>query len=253
MKTLISTNEKGGVGKSMVAVQFAWYLADVLNQKVLVIDLDQQGDGSRPLQAFACGVTASQVFNEDVVIQAKEGITLIASDRSLRGLEVEKNQHGFYAKNLKNFIEQVSPQFDFCVIDTPPDPGIRMTAALVVGDFVVSPIELAQESVEGLANLMGRIQGVKAKYNPKLVFLGLLPNRVKPSPLQKEWFGVLISKYRHLMVDGLARIPERSAFAEAQQAGVPVWKLEKSAAREAAKEIKAVFAQLVERMGGVHG
>lgn len=254
MKVFVSTNEKGGVGKSAIADQFAWYLSDVLSKRTLVMDFDQQGDGSRPLKRFASSVTASQVFTgeaEDVA--AGDGITLIAADRALRGLEVDREKHGLYAKNLTRFIDKVRDRFDFCVIDTPPDPGVRMTAALVVADYVVSPIELAQESVEGVASLMARIQGVKTKYNPNLVFLGLLPNRVKPTPLQKEWFGTLVSKYQRFMVEGMARIAERSAIAEAQQAGVPVWKLEKSAARDAGKELRAVFAQFVERMGGIDG
>lgn len=254
MKVVVSTNEKGGVGKSAIAVQFAWYLSDVLGQRTLVMDCDQQGDGSRPLKQFASGVTASQVFTgEATEVDAGEDITLVAADRALRSLEIDREKHGLYAKNLKQFIDNVRDRFDFCVIDTPPDPGVRMTAALVVADYVVSPIELAQESVEGVASLMARIQGVKAKYNPDLVFLGLLPNRVKPTPLQKEWFGTLVSKYQRFMVEGMAKIAERSAIAEAQQAGVPVWKLEKSAARDAGKELKAVFAQFVERMGGIDG
>jgi chromosome partitioning protein len=254
VRIFVSTNEKGGVGKSAVADQFAWYLAEVENQRTLFLDFDQQGDGSRPLKQFSCGVTASQVFtSEDVEVAAKPGITLIAADRALRALEMGRDKHGLYVKNLKRFLERVSGQFDFCVIDTPPDPGFRMTAALVVANYVASPIELAQESVEGVASLMTRIQGVKAKYNPDLVFLGLLPNRVKPTPLQKEWFGKLVTQYQRFMVDGMARIAERSAIAEAQQAGVPVWRLDKSAARDAGKELKAVFAQFVTRMGGING
>lgn len=256
MKVFVSTNEKGGVGKSAIADQFAWYLSDVLGQRTLVMDFDQQGDGSRPLRKFASPVVASQVFTGEAKggdLVAGDGITLIGSDRALRGLEIDRDKHGVYARNLRTFIDAVDERFDYCVIDTPPDPGVRMTAALVVADYVVSPIELAQESVEGVASLMSRIQGVKAKYNPDLVFLGLLPNRVKPTPLQKEWFATLVSKYQRFMVEDMARIAERSAIAEAQQAGVPVWKLEKSAARDAGKELKSVFAQFVQRMGGDHG
>jgi chromosome partitioning protein len=103
--------------------------------------------------------------------------------------------HTPFARNLGNFLKSVGDEFDVCPIDTHPHPDIRLIAALATGDFVVSPIQLNQEAIDGVRALLYHprvgIHKIKAVLNPKLNLVGLLPTLVEPTPLQRENFAGL--------------------------------------------------------------
>ena len=140
-----------------------------------------------------------------------------------------------------------SAAFDFAIIDTAPTLGLRMSAALIVADFVLCPIELESYSIQGITNMLQTVFGIRERYNPGLTFLGMLPNRFNAhSNSQKANLDQLIKSYAHLMI--AARIGNRSSIPEALGAGVPVWELPKTAAREAAREMKQVFALVESKM-----
>ena len=109
------------------------------------------------------------------------------------------------------------------------------------------PIELEEFSVDGVTDMLKTVFGVRQKYNPCLKLLGLVANRFNPhSSRQKEALARLIADYEQFMIP--AKISTRSSIPEALAAGVPVWRLTKSAAREASAEVQQVFELLRERM-----
>ena len=134
-------------------------------------------------------------------------------------------------------------RFDVCVIDTHPNPDIRLIAALASGDFVVCPIQLNQEAIDGVRALIHHprvgIHKIRAVLNPKLSLIGLLPTLVEPTPFQRANFATLVERHLPLMIrlserpGDLAFIPKRSAIAEAQAAGLLLWEMKKTAARDA--------------------
>jgi chromosome partitioning protein len=142
----------------------------------------------------------------------------------------------------------VDAHFDVCIIDTNPSPDIRLIAAMAVADFVLSPIQLNQEAIDGVRALLHHprvgLNKIKAVLNPKLQLIGLLPTMVEPTPFQKANFQALISQYLPMLIkvgEGagqLASIPKRSAIAEAQAEGLLLWEMKKTAAREAWAEIE---------------
>lgn len=249
MEIITISNQKGGVGKSTVAVHQAMDLQEKA-KRVLFLDLDPQANATKTLEriAPAANVTASQLFTSSVAaVEPAEGITLIHADGAMADIErAEPSVLSTFKQNMDNLGEA----FDYCVIDTPPTLGLRMTAALLVADYVLAPIELEEYSIDGITKMLQTVFGVKEKWNPDLNFLGMLPNRFNPRSLaQKETLTNLVKNYSHLLIK--ARIGIRSSIPEALSEGIPVWQLKKTSAREAGREFQEAFAIIYEKMGGL--
>lgn len=260
MKTLLLSNQKGGVGKTMLSTQFAYYLAAKRGKRVLFIDLDAQKNSTRPLSLYGkntgkltvSSITALQTFTTPTTAIEEADFVLVPATTELKQLEKQGQNHNGYATNFRAFITAVADRFDFCVIDTGPNDDIRVTAAKIVADFVIAPIELKQESIDGVGEFIAGIQRMQATLNPTLKFLGLLPSRVNATPLEKENFAALAQGFgkRLLMLPNgkFAAIKERSSLPRAQTEGVPLWELELTSARDAWREIDPVFAYVADQM-----
>jgi chromosome partitioning protein len=246
MNKLAIANQKGGVGKTTVGVHLAFRFVEI-GKRVLYIDIDPQGNSSKTLASHACGIMASQLFEETpVILPGKDGITLISADSKMVDIERADNKViGVFAAQLQNLDKSA---FDVCIIDTPPTMGLRMTAALIVCDHVLAPIELEEYSLDGIEKLLKTIIGVKQKFNNKLNFLGMLPNKFNHNSVrQKAALEQLLKQFAQYMIP--AKIGIRSGIPEALAAGIPVWKLKKTAAREAGTEFKAAIDLIFDRMG----
>ena len=257
MKTLVLANQKGGVGKSAAASLLAHHLAQA-GRRVLAIDFDHQGNFSSTVllskRATHAGVTSERLLTESGLrVQADRFVMVPASDR-LMFLERDAAQHTPFARNFRAFLERVDADFDVCIVDTNPNPDIRVIASLASADFVLSPIQLNQEAIDGVRVMLLHprvgVYKIKAALNPKLELIGLLPTMVEATPYQRANFRQLIEKYLSLMIKigngpgDLASIPKRSAIAEAQASGEILWEMKKTAARDAWKEIEPSIKHL---------
>lgn len=258
MKTLTLANQKGGVGKSAVAVQFAFFLHELLKKRVLVIDLDHQRNTSKAIKESGLAII-SPITSNDILEGAKLGIegdfVLVPGSTELIKKEKQASEHNRFATNLLAFLKAVN--YDVCIIDTNPNPDIRQLAALVVSDYVLSPIQLNQEAIDGIGDLLNHdsmgVRKIQATINKKLNLLGIIPNLVEPTPFQRENFSALAASFSALLIPmdkgGFAAIKKTTAIPEAQAAGLPVWKIGKTSAREAwAQQIKPVFEKIAELM-----
>ncbi len=259
MKTLVLCNQKGGVGKSAVATLLAHYLAD-RGQRVLAIDLDHQGNFSKPLRLSGRATPAA--FAADALMTgaapALPGapFVLVPSDRALLGLERQPALHTPFARHFRSFLAAVDGAFDACIVDTNPNPDIRVIAALASADFVLSPMQLNQEAMDGVNGLLNHdrvgLRKIKAVLNSKLVLIGLLPTLVEPTPFQRANFLQVVQQYHPLMIrtgDGpgdFASIPRRSCIAEAQAEGAVLWQMKKTAARDAWHEIEPSLRRIAD-------
>lgn len=244
MKTAAITNQKGGVGKTAITTHLSFHLRD-LGHRVLVIDLDNQGNASSTLAGVASGIPASKLFTgEKIAVEPRDGITLIEADMALADLErADPNVINAFREN----VHRLSPSFDYAVIDTPPTLGLRMTAALIAANFALCPIELEGYSIQGITKMLQTIFGIQANYNPGLTFLGMLPNRFNAhSASQKANLDQLLASYAHLMIT--AKIGNRSSISDALGQGIPVWEMPKTAARDAGKEMKEALGQVINKM-----
>lgn len=235
MIILALANEKGGVGKSMVVTQFAYYCAEKLGLKTLVIDLDHQANSTKALiSSELCTIApvkVSEILLKGKSIDINKPFVLVPADNDLTKLERDENKHNIFASHLALALESVENYYDICIIDTNPNPDIRQVTAMVCATHVLSPIQLNQEAIDGIGRLYTNIQKLK-KINPNLTFFGLLPNLVEATPFQRQNYDELTEHYGVLMFKlhsrKVAYIRNRTAFAEAQAAGLPVWKIKKN-------------------------
>lgn len=245
MKTMVTANQKGGVGKTSTIVHIAF---DFLERglRVAVIDLDTQANASFTLQAFRSGYLASQMFEQDgdglrawFAQQPSDGpvIRLIASDPKLADLEKRSvNEAG--ARFRVNVAALADCGFDVVLIDTAPSLGVAMAAALFAADYVLSPIELEAYSLQGIKRMVTTIANVR-KANPKLKFLGMMPSKVDArNPRHQRHLDELQQAYPQLVIP--ASIGLRSSIADALASGIPVWKIKRTAARKATLEVRGV-------------
>jgi chromosome partitioning protein len=256
MHTLVLANQKGGVGKTAVATLLVHQLARS-GHRVLALDFDHQGNFSKPLRLSGrpavAAVTADTLMTGPPPAVPLRPFVLVPSDRALLGLERQPALHTPFARNLRAFLTGVDRQFDVCVIDTNPNPDIRVIAALASADFVLSPIQLNQEALDGVGALLNHdrvgLRKIRAVLNPRLHLIGLLPTLVEPTPFQKANFVQLVQQYRPLLIPlapkegeggggGFAHLPRRSSIAEAQAHGEVLWEVKKTAARDAWREIE---------------
>ncbi len=263
MKTLVLANQKGGVGKSALATQLAHYLHR-RGRTVLIIDLDHQQSTSRPLRDHAA-VTVADISSADLLTDPylpdlpRAGFVLVPGHDSLTQLERRREDHNAIATNLRQALT-AQATFDVCLIDTNPNPDIRYASALISANYVLAPIQLNQEAIEGIYGLVNHprygITRIKAMLNPNLKFLGILPNLVEPTPFQRGNLQALAAKFGTRLLCrrdasgaiAFGYIPKRSAMAEAQAAALFLPDLPKTAAREAWREVKPVFDMILAAM-----
>jgi chromosome partitioning protein len=185
-KTRIITisNQKGGVGKTTTAVNLATALA-LKGMRVLVIDLDPQGNASTALGvAHTAGTPSSyEVMVGDismaqaVVVSAEHpNIQCLPATIDLAGAEIDLvnsvNRERILAEALNKFL-LTNPQ-DFVFIDSPPSLGLLTVNALVAATEVLVPIQCEYYALEGVTQLISNIERIKAALNPSLVISSIL-------------------------------------------------------------------------------
>lgn len=249
MKTIVVTNQKGGVGKSAISVHLAWYLAEQ-GHRVLLVDTDGQANSTETmLHGSEQVLDAFDLFGTEQLpeVRGEPGQVKLAAG-ALKLNDLERGDPSIVVRALDYHLNAMGDAFDYCVVDTPPALGLRMAAALYAATFVLSPIELETYSLSGLSDLLRSIQGMKQNNQRPLRFLGMLPNRFTPqSVAQRQALEGLLQNFGDIIIR--ARIGNRTAIAEALRAGVPVWAIKKQSARDAAAEMREAFEQIVERMG----
>lgn len=261
MKTLVFANQKGGVGKSAIACQLAYFIRDILGKRVIVIDLDHQGNTSKVMRvggiSTLSSLTTRHIFSDETFeIEDADFMFVPADSGDLLKMEKQVEKHNSFASNLYAFLKAIDKKFDICILDTNPNPDIRQLSALVVSDYVLSPIQLNQEAIDGIGNLLNHenigIRKIQATINPKLKLIGVLPNLVEPTPFQRENLGDLSKHFAKLLIPlpvGFAAVKKTTAIPEAQALGLPIWKLGKTSAREAWGHIRPVFEKIASMMG----
>lgn len=250
MKTLVTAIQKGGQGKTFATCHLAFDFHE-RGLSVAVIDLDTQGNASYTLDAYKSEITASQLFTGDVAAldayfsrAGHQGMVVISSDPALADLD--KVDLGRAAGALRDSIEVIGRYFDVCLIDTAPSLGVGMTAAVLAADYMLSPIEMERYSLQGMQKMVAVIGNLR-KINPKMRFVGMVPNKVDARrPRHKANLAALQAAYPQLVLP--FSIGARDSIAEALEDQIPVWKVKKTAARMATKEVRQLADYVYDKM-----
>jgi len=182
MSQIISfVNQKGGVGKTTSAVNIASYLG-FFGQKVLLIDLDPQGNATSGLGIAKDKLTKSiydvlcgRVNLKEILYQGLQQTLHIApASPDLAGAGVELVNLPEREFLLKKSLTPFKGDYDYVIIDSPPSLGILTVNALAAADSVVIPVQCEYYALEGLSQLLYTIDLVQKNLNPNLNILGVM-------------------------------------------------------------------------------
>ncbi len=178
-KTIAITNQKGGVGKTTTSVNLTAILAD-MGQKVLVVDLDPQGNTTSGLGMTATDRSVYEALlgripaRECVQATRYPNLSLIGADIRLAGAELELVDLEKREYRLKTLLAALSRDYDFIFIDCPPSLSLLTLNALAAADRVLIPIQCEYYALEGVTSLMNTIGRVKRTFNPRIDVEGVL-------------------------------------------------------------------------------
>ena len=182
MKTITLSNQKGGVAKTTTTGALASGLSKK-GYKVIAVDLDPQCNLSLGAGAdiLSMDQTLYDVFKgsaelQDIITETQMGYDLIAGGLSLAGADMEFTQTGREFM-LKEALESLRADYDYCIIDTPPTLGILTVNALTASDSVIIPLTADLYSIQGLSQLNLLIESVRKYSNRDLKIAGLLITR----------------------------------------------------------------------------
>ena len=185
-RSIISViNQKGGVGKTTTVINLAAALA-IKGKKILVIDLDPQGNATTGL-GKSNNDEAKSIYNlligktkiEEVIQNSSvPGLDLIGSNVNLSGLEVETANDANRAFLLKEILSKEAgghlSKYENILIDCPPSLSLLTVMSLVSADELLIPLQTEFFALEGITQLVKTIDRIKVKLNPELGIRGVL-------------------------------------------------------------------------------
>ena len=180
-KIISFANQKGGVGKTTSCVNIAASLG-VLGFKVLIIDLDPQGNATSGVGISKKGLKATTKelltgeIPVDQIIQETpyKNLHVIPTNPALAGAEFELFDIDEPEFRIKKGLESVKDNYDYILIDCPPSLGMLTINAFTASDGVIVPMQCEFYALEGLSQLMVTINRIKRMYNPELSITGIL-------------------------------------------------------------------------------
>lgn len=233
-KTIALVNQKGGVGKTTTSINLSASLG-ILGRRVLLIDLDPQGNSTTGL-GIEKGDIKQSIYDlligdadlKDVIHKTKfKNLFIIPATISLAGADIELMEKGrmdpTFSKNLqlKKALEIAEDTFDYILIDCPPSLGILTTNALTAANSVIIPVQCEFFALEGIMQLLNSIMLAQKTLNPTLdiegVLLTMLDNRTN---LGLEVVQDIKSYFKERVYDTI--IPRLVRLSEAPSHGKPI-------------------------------
>jgi chromosome partitioning protein len=186
-KVISLVNQKGGVGKTTTSINLSASLA-VLGKRVLLIDLDPQGNTTTGV-GINKGEISRSIYDvligecniTEAMIKTKyKNLYVLPASINLAGLDIElteksRTENGFKkGEQLKNKIMDIRDSFDYIIIDCPPSLGVIITNALTASNSIIIPVQCEFFALEGMAQLLTIVRKAQANLNPTLDIEGVL-------------------------------------------------------------------------------
>ncbi|MCD8351305.1 MAG: ParA family protein [Planctomycetaceae bacterium] len=179
-KILAIMNQKGGVGKTTTTVNLGAVLAQEHGRKVLLVDLDPQGNMSDHV-GLDPNRTEESVYNVIIdnadprqVIRRVHGMAALPANLDLSGAEVELAGTDGWSSRLRDALATVRDDYDFILMDCPPSLGVLTVSGLAAADTVLVAMEAEYLALRGISQLVGTVQKVSESLNPGLEVGGVL-------------------------------------------------------------------------------
>jgi chromosome partitioning protein len=239
MQIISVINQKGGVGKTTTVINLAAGLSQ-LKKKILVIDLDPQGNATTGLglsntenssDTIYGVLNGSREINHVINKTQFDNLDMITSNVDLSGLEVETaddSNRAFILKGkLTAYLNTSRGSYDYILIDCPPSLSLLTVMALVSSNSLLVPLQTEFFALEGLTQLMKTIERIKVSLNPELKIRGILltmydkRNKLS-SQVEKEARDYFSEKVYSTI------IPRNVRLSEAPSHGMPVLIYDKS-------------------------
>ncbi len=189
--------QKGGVGKTTTTCLESAILSIVYGYKVLVVDLDPQGNSTffltrRSIYDYTGNTILEAVLDENAkqyIVKVNENLHILPSEDRLSDLEEfvfvdwrdQKGNQERYEKfehlyMLKNILDPLREEYDFIILDLPPNPGLMTRMGLVASDFAMVLMSCDMLCYEAVSRYLAILHGVQSKFNKTLRLLGIAPS-----------------------------------------------------------------------------
>ena len=241
-KTIAIVNQKGGVGKTTTSINLSASLG-VLNKKVLIVDLDPQGNATTGIgvdkgdiksSVYEVLVKKETILNSIIKTKSKK-VHLLPAYLNLAGVDMElielekrakaNNEQFNRVMRLKEELSVVKDNYDYIIIDCPPSLGILTTNALAAADSVLIPVQCEYFALEGIMQLINTIMLAQKKVNPSLDIEGVLLTMLTTNTnLGLEVVESIKGFFKERVYDTI--IPRLIRLAEAPSHGKPILEYE---------------------------